>query len=88
MSWNRSAERIFGYTAQEIIGQPIARLLPDDLLDEEDFILERLRAGKSIDHIVTRRLRKDGQEILVSIPSRRCATAPAPLSARPRSPAT
>lgn len=67
MSWNRGAERIFGYSAREAIGQPIELLMPEDLQREEDFILEQLRAGHSVDHFVTRRRRKDGEEIYVSI---------------------
>ncbi len=66
-SWNRSAERIFGYAAWEMLARPITVLIPDDLAEEEVQILERLRAGEAIDHYVTRRLRKDGEEIYVSL---------------------
>ncbi len=66
-SWNRSAERIFGYAAWEMLGRPITVLIPDDLAEEEVQILERLRTGEAIDHYVTRRVRKDGKEIYVSL---------------------
>jgi PAS domain S-box-containing protein len=66
-SWNRGAETIFGYTAQEMIGQPILRLFPPDKLDEEDLILARIRRGEKIDHFETVRRRKDGVDIDVSL---------------------
>ena len=66
-SWNRGAERIFGYTAEEMIGQPILRLFPPDRLTEEDDILARLRRGVRVDHFETVRRRKDGQLIDVSL---------------------
>jgi len=65
--WNSGAERIFGYSAGEIVGQPIATLLPPGLEDEERQILERIRAGEKIDHFETRRRRKDGTIIDVSV---------------------
>src|ERR1043165_4995562 len=65
--WNSGAERIFGYSAREIVGQPIATLLPPGLEDEERQILERIRAGEKIDHFETRRRRKDGSIIDVSV---------------------
>ena len=66
-SWNRGAEAIFGYTAEEMIGRPIAFLFPPDRLHEEDAILERLRRGERIEHFETVRRRKDGREIDVSV---------------------
>ncbi len=66
-SWNRSAERIFGYTAAEMVGQPIARLAPPDRLDEMQTILNRIRRGERVDHYETRRRRKDGTIIDVSL---------------------
>ena len=66
-SWNRSAERIFGYTAAEMIGRPIAQLLPPDRLEEEIDILNRVRRGEVVDHFATIRQRKDGQLIDVSV---------------------
>jgi two-component system, LuxR family, sensor kinase FixL len=66
-SWNRGAEKLFGYRADEIVGQPVAVLFPPDLLPEERDILVRLREGNAIEHYETRRLHKDGHEILVSV---------------------
>ncbi len=66
-SWNKGAERIFGYTADEIIGVPIAILIPEDRLDEEPEILRRIRNGERIDHYETVRQRKDGRLIDVSL---------------------
>jgi PAS domain S-box-containing protein len=66
-SWNASAQRIFGYTAQEMIGQPILRLIPLDLQSEEEYILARLRAGERIEHFETIRVRKDGRKLEVSL---------------------
>lgn len=66
-SWNTGAERIFGYTAQEAIGQSIRMLIPRELQDEEDMILARLRRGEKVDHFVTVRQRKDGKRLDVSI---------------------
>jgi two-component system sensor kinase FixL len=65
--WNRGAEAIFGYPAREMVGQPISILLPPGLEDEERQILERIRAGEKIDHFETRRRRKDGAIIDVSV---------------------
>ena len=66
-SWNASAERMFGYSAREMIGQPITRLFPPDRLDEENHILASIRAGKRIEHFETVRVRQDGQPIEVSL---------------------
>ena len=66
-SWNASAERMFGYTAEEMIGQPILRLFPPDRLSEEDMILARIRAGERIEHFETVRVTKDGQLLDVSL---------------------
>ena len=66
-SWNASAERMFGYTAQEIIGESILRLIPDDRRQEEDQILMRLGAGELIDHYETVRVTKDGRHRDVSL---------------------
>lgn len=66
-SWNQSAERIFGYTADEMIGKPITILFPPDRLDEEPRILERLHRGERVDHFETIRLRKDGTPVAVSV---------------------
>src|SRR5690606_3258615 len=66
-SWNRGAERIFGYKDDEMIGQPIWKLFPPDRLDEEPGVLERLRRGEVVDHFETKRARKDGVLIDVSV---------------------
>lgn len=66
-SWNEAAERIFGYTAAEMIGQPILKIIPDDRLDEEIEILSKLKNGIQVNHFETRRLRKDGVLIDVSL---------------------
>jgi PAS domain S-box-containing protein len=67
MSWNKGAERIFGYTAEEMIGQPINKLLPPDRLDEEAHIIARLQQGERLEHFDTTRKRKDGGLIDVSL---------------------
>src|SRR5207253_6830491 len=66
-SWNRGAQAIFGYSAEEMIGRPIALLFPPDRLSEEDLILDRIRHGERVDHFETVRRRKDGVEIDVSL---------------------
>jgi PAS domain S-box-containing protein len=66
-SWNRGAERIFGYSAQEAIGQPITIVIPQDRRDEERGILTRLRRGERIDHFETVRQTKHGGLITVSL---------------------
>jgi PAS domain S-box-containing protein len=66
-SWNSSAERIFGYSAQEAIGQPVTMLIPADRRDEERGILERIRRGESVDHYETVRCRKDGTLLDISL---------------------
>jgi PAS domain S-box-containing protein len=66
-SWNAAAERIFGYSAAEMIGQPIVKLFPSDRALEEDDILARIRAGERVDHFETIRVTKDGRKIHVSL---------------------
>jgi PAS domain S-box-containing protein len=66
-SWNPGAERIFGYTAEEMIGRPIAILIPEERPDEEPRILERLCRGERIAHYETIRVRKDGKRIHISL---------------------
>jgi PAS domain S-box-containing protein len=66
-SWNKGAERIFGYTADEVIGKPITILIPPDHIDEEPAILARLRAGERIDHYETIRVTKDGRKLDISL---------------------
>jgi two-component system, chemotaxis family, CheB/CheR fusion protein len=66
-SWNRAAEKLFGYAAQETIGQPVTLLIPQDRLREEAMILERLRRGERIDSYETQRRCKDGALLDVSL---------------------
>ena len=66
-SWNRAAEHIFGYSAQEAIGQPISIIIPPELCDEETEILCRLRNGESIEHYETMRSSKDGARLRISL---------------------
>ena len=66
-SWNAGAERMYGYTAEEIVGQHISVLAPDDLKGEIKGILEQIRNGASLDHLETVRLRQDGRRIDVSL---------------------
>jgi PAS domain S-box-containing protein len=66
-SWNRGAERIFGYSASEAIGQHITLVIPHDRQSEEREILTRLRRGERIDHFETVRQRKQGSLIVVSL---------------------
>src|SRR3984893_10782711 len=66
-SWNGGAERIFGYTAEEAIGQPITIVIPQDRHDEERAILTRIRRGERIDHFETIRQRQNGSLIVVSL---------------------
>jgi PAS domain S-box-containing protein len=67
VSWNPTAERMFGYSAAEIIGKSIVAIIPPERLHEEDEILGRLRRGEIIDHFETERVRKDGQRIPISL---------------------
>jgi PAS domain S-box-containing protein len=66
-SWNTAAVRIFGYTAEEAIGQRITLIIPDDLQSEERGIIAQLRAGKRVEHFDTMRITKDGRRIPVSL---------------------
>ena len=66
-SWNSGAQRIFGYTAQEMIGRPMATIFPPDRLQEEPVILQKIARGEKVDHFETVRLRKDGTPIDVSV---------------------
>jgi PAS domain S-box-containing protein len=66
-SWNKGAERIFGYTAEEAYGQPITIVIPHDRQDEERTILTRIRRGERIDHFQTVRQRKNGSLIAISL---------------------
>jgi PAS domain S-box-containing protein len=66
-SWNAGAHRLFGYSAEEAIGQPITLIIPEDLHAEEERILETLGRGERIDHYETARLAKDGRRVEISL---------------------
>jgi two-component system sensor histidine kinase VicK len=66
-TWNSSAERTFGYTSDEMVGEPIIKLLPPERLDEEPMILARLRNGERVEHFETVRVTKFGKKIDVSL---------------------
>jgi diguanylate cyclase (GGDEF)-like protein/PAS domain S-box-containing protein len=66
-SWNAGARRLYGYTAEEIVGQPVSLLMPADRADEMAELLERIRRGESVEAYETVRMRKDGSPIVVSL---------------------
>ena len=66
-SWNDAAARVFGYTADEMIGTSILRLIPEHLYSDEKIIIESIRAGRRVEHFETVRLAKDGKLIDVSL---------------------
>ncbi len=66
-SWNPGAEALFGYSAPEMIGQPIQRIIPIERVAEENDVLDRLKAGQSVEHFETERITKQGEPIPVSI---------------------
>lgn len=66
-SWNKGAERILGYTAREVVGRHVSMLMPPDLIEDMPKILARIRAGEKVDHYRTKRRRKDGKIIDVSL---------------------
>ena len=67
LSWNKGAERLFGYTAAEIVGKPLSTLVPPEQPDELPAIIERIKRGEDIEHYETLRLRKDGSRVDVSL---------------------
>jgi len=66
-SWNAAAERIYGYSTQEMVGQPVSLLFAPDQQDEFTQIMERIRRGERVDHYEARRVRKDGTFLTVSV---------------------
>ena len=66
-SWNAGATRILGFTAEEMIGQSITRIIPSDLLHEEDAIIAQMRRGERIEHFDTERLARDGRRVNLSL---------------------
>jgi len=67
LSWNKGAERLFGYTAGEAVGRHVSMLIPQDRQNEEPSIIERIRRGERIDHYETLRQRKDGTQVEISL---------------------
>ncbi|HSI81877.1 MAG TPA: SpoIIE family protein phosphatase [Solirubrobacterales bacterium] len=67
LSWNAGASRIYGYTPEEAIGQPISMLIPSHRAGEERRILDEVLAGRRVDHYETERVTKDGRQIIVSL---------------------
>ena len=66
-SWNKGAERVFGYSAEDVVGKPITILIPDDRQAEEELILSRIRNGQRVEHFETIRVCKDGRHINISL---------------------
>ncbi|MFY0256306.1 ATP-binding protein [Chitinophaga sp. 30R24] len=66
-SWNPGAEKLFGYTVEEMIGESITRIIPEDKLEEENNIVEQLKTGIKVDHFQTKRMTKDGQLLDISL---------------------
>lgn len=66
-TWNRGAERLFGYEPEQVIGKPITILIPEDRQHEEPAILERIRRGERVEHYETVRQRKDGSPLEISL---------------------
>jgi len=66
-SWNTAAEKLFGYTEEEMIGQPITKIIPPERINEEYEILGQLRQGKKVEHFETKRMARDGRLIDISL---------------------
>jgi PAS domain S-box-containing protein len=66
-SWNKGAQRIFGYTPEEMIGKPITTIIPPELQGEESMIMERIRNGLPVEHFDTTRIAKDGHRVSISL---------------------
>src|SRR4051794_22060144 len=88
LTWNAAAERIFGYSAAEMVGASIYRLVPPELHGEERVVLERVSRGFPVTHMETLRVRKDGTVFPVELPSPPCETGGGSSLVRPRSSAT
>lgn len=67
VSWNRAAERLYGYTPEEVIGQPVSILAPPERLDDMPRILDAIKRGERVEHFETERIRKDGTRLYVSL---------------------
>src|SRR5665647_2851986 len=66
-SWNPAAERLYGYSSEEIVGKPAETVTPKDRPEEMKDVLAKVKAGQHIDHLETIRVRKDGSVFLVSL---------------------
>jgi PAS domain S-box-containing protein len=66
-SWNAAAERLYGYSLDEIVGQPLVKLLPPERADEGRMLLDRVLGGQAVEHFETCRLKKDGTQFKASI---------------------
>jgi PAS domain S-box-containing protein len=66
-SWNAASERMFGYSAEEMIGQSIRRIIPPDRQSEEDLVIDHIRRGEKVDHFETIRQHKDGSLVAISL---------------------
>lgn len=66
-SWNRGAEKIYGYAAEEVIGKPVSILIPPDSRDELPQLLKQVKGGNKVDHYESKRVRKDGKTVHVSV---------------------
>src|SRR4051794_22538265 len=66
-SWNRAAQEMYGYTAEEVLGKHASILVSDDRPHEMDEILEKIRKGERIEHYETKRRRRDGRYLFVSL---------------------
>lgn len=66
-SWNPGAQRLFGYTAAEMVGESITKIIPSDRVHEEEIILQRIAAGERVEHFETVRTHKDGRPVHVSV---------------------
>jgi PAS domain S-box-containing protein len=66
-SWNKGAERIYGYTAEEVVGQPVSMLVPPERPNEIPEILQRIQRGEKVDHFETVRMTKDGRRLDISL---------------------
>ncbi len=66
-SWNKGAERTYGYTAEEVVGKPIFTIFPQNNADEFFFLMDKVRQGEKVDHFETKRVRKDGTMLDVSV---------------------
>jgi len=67
LSWNKGAERLYGYTAEEIVGRPVSLLVPADRMHEVEEILAKVRRGEAVDHFESFRIRRDGSTVQVSL---------------------